>query len=124
MKTPEELADEYTINVYDCLDDSLSKIKTMRVSKYAFLAGYQAAAPQWISVKDRLPEYDQLNLLWHKDFKQQFVGRRVDSNAMLPVFYWQCSEDFFEAWEASTFPRLCNEEDITHWMPIPKPPEE
>ncbi len=55
MKTPEELADEYTINVYDCLDDSLSKIKTMRVSKYAFLAGYKAATQQ---CKDRIKELE------------------------------------------------------------------
>jgi hypothetical protein len=124
MKTPEELAEELDRQAVLYVSLKARNDVSYYVGMDCYKAGYQAAAPQWISVKDRLPEYDQLNLLWHKDFKQQFVGRRVDSNAMLPVFYWQCSEDFFEAWEASTFPRLCNEEDITHWMPIPKPPEE
>jgi hypothetical protein len=145
MKTPEQMAEEY------CSTKQLSHVERL-VLINGFLAGYQAAKDHahaaleeaeakidelqtklsdagilttehlidaskmvsssatlnnWISVKDRLPDYDQLNLLWHKDFKQQFVGRRVDSNAMVPVM-----------------PRLCNEEEITHWMPLPEPPEE
>lgn len=90
----------------------------------AYQLGLRDGAPQWISVEDRLPSYDELNLLWHKDFKQQFVGRRRDSGVIDPLYYWECSQDFFEAWKTSTFPKACSQEEITHWMPLPKSPEE
>jgi hypothetical protein len=40
-KTPKDLADEYADDIW---------------AKNAFLAGYKAAQPKWISVKDRLPK--------------------------------------------------------------------
>jgi hypothetical protein len=110
MKTPEELADEYTINVYDCLDDSLSKIKTMRVSKYAFLAGYQAAAPQWISVKDRLPEIGKWVLI---------NGPEVCQRIEPPSASWKAEY----AW-STNHESYYHAEDITHWMPLPAAPKE
>ena len=129
-KTPEELADDYTINVYDCLDDSLSKIKTMRVSKYAFLAGYQAAKESnfpekpdgsnssnssngWISVKDRLPEagIEVLFCSPKKEMNCCFVGYRAKEN------------EYVDPEGNGLMPRQI-EKYYTHWMPLPKPPEE
>jgi hypothetical protein len=85
-------------------------------------AGLHALQPQWISVKDRLPEYDQLALLWQLELQAQFVGRRRDSGIMLPLYYWECTSDFFESWKEIYHPKLMNENAITHWMPLPKPP--
>jgi len=79
---------------------------------------------EWISVKERLPDYDQLALLWQSEFQAQFVGRRRESGVMSPLYYWECTSDFFEAWKEIYHPKLMNEEVVTHWMPLPKPPED
>lgn len=76
-------------------------------------AGLHASGQQWINVKDKLPDYDQLVLLWHPNFKRQFVGCRVDSGMMEPLYWWQLELDMHEP-----------EGIILHWMPLPKPPED
>ena len=109
-KTPERLAIEYA----DLWPDMC-----INGARKGFLAGYQAAinSPEkqdsWISVKDRLPEYDQLVLIWHPGFKRPYVGSRVDSALMSPLYWWRCELDMYEP-----------EEVITHWKPLSTPPEE
>lgn len=115
-KTPEQMAKEY-------IEQKQLEYDEAGGAYYGFLAGYQAgrlnsegvqaAKPQWISVKDRLPEYDQFVLLWHPDCKRQFVGFRVDSGIMDPLFWWHLELDMHEP-----------ERIITHWMPLPEAPKD
>jgi hypothetical protein len=102
-KTVEELAKEYVIEKY------FKYVKRQEDDNYElliedFIAGYQAAAPQWISVKDRLPldaAYVLVNLghcievLWYGN--ERFA---YDDGHELPV------------------------ESCASWMPLPKPPED
>jgi len=103
MKTPEEMAEEYS-NSQNCLDDQTSR-------RHAFLAGYQAVAPQWISVKDRLPEigvdvlisygglpFYHLAFLTHNGDIKWFNGNHSNTEYSL--------------------------DDVTHWMPLPEPPKD
>jgi len=82
------------------------------------------AEQHWISVEDRLPEYDQLALLWQSELQAQFVGRRVDSGLAFPLYYWECASDFFEAWKEIYYPKLMHQGAVSHWMPLPEPPKE
>jgi hypothetical protein len=118
MKTPEELAEEYCASFYE---------------KDAFLAGYKAAQDQladadkvmpdtcehildmkkmvdvngWISVKDRLPEAELVEVLvlisgdnWHDyDVAYHALGKWYDKY-----------DDFVEG--------------VTHWQELPEPPKE
>ena len=77
------------------------------------LADADKVMPEWISVKEQLPEYDQLVLVWHPGFKQPYVASRVDSALMSPLYWWRLEADFYEP-----------EEVITHWMPLPEAPKE
>lgn len=118
-KTPEQMAEEHANN-----SGELEDTYVWRADRDGFLAGYQAAKPQWISVEERLPEYDQLALLWQSEMQAQFVGRRRDSGLAFPLYYWECTEDFFEAWKEIYYPKLMHQGVVTHWMPLPAPPKE
>jgi hypothetical protein len=116
-KTPEEMAEEYANKNCggECQDDEPGVIK-------AFLAGYKAAAPQWISVKDRLPERkDGITQLWLcntelPDFVLgALVTNYIDGKEITGVMDMNNPDD---VWKLSEF---------THWMklnPLPEPPKE
>ncbi len=105
MKTPEELAEEYANRI-----TRESERFIRNDIEIAFFAGYQAAAPQWISVKDRLPEEDGPILVWS--------GRLED----VPT----CAAAGYELWNWSTeyAPHDYRLFELSHWMPLPKKPEE
>ena len=112
MKTPEELAEEYAdYHVVRGID--LIKVHcqgTIERTKNAWLAGYQTAAPQWISVKDRLPEARRLVLYLH-ELHGHSVGY-YDPEYPKPNYQWISLE-----WGDN------NNARITHWMPLPSSPE-
>ena len=121
-KTPEQMAEEWA-KAWRYEEVCHFALGNLRLCEYAqnevqrrlncgFLAGYKAAQ-QWISVKDRLPEYDQLVLIWHPEFKRPFVGSRVDSDLTSPLYWWRCELDMYES-----------EEVATHWMPLHEAPKE
>ena len=136
MKTPEQMADAF---IDLCNDDDRV------IAKASFLAGYQAAvnSPEkldssnssnnsngWISVKDRLPNLEKTSR-----------SLRRESSCILLVSYgnvyaahlcedWSDRSLFiFEACTCNcrAFDMEIDEwklDQVTHWMPLPKPPEE
>ena len=58
---------------------------------------------EWISVKDRLPERNQRVFV----YRPEMDG--ADTGPMSVQWGWSCA---------------CKRTDITHWMPLPEPPEE
>jgi len=143
-KTPRELALEYAHTAQIFWDGESIDHHIVVSKEMAFLAGYKAGCtntqselavgrevvefllekPKWITVKERLPEYDQLALLWQSELQAQFVGRRVDSGLAFPLYYWECASDFFEAWKEIYYPKLMHQGAVSHWMPLPEPPKE
>lgn len=96
MKTPEELAKETLQKKFKFSPDLWTDCHT------CFVYGYDAAKPEWISVKDRLPEKDQ-DVLWYNPT----LLKPMDVDPISPL--WNgCLEH-------NTY---------THWMPLPTPPEE
>lgn len=57
---------------------------------------------EWISVKDRLPENDNMVIIWGG------IGFYMNAN-------WYTLT-------GTSFPRKI-EWEVTHWMPLPKPPK-
>lgn len=119
-KTPEEMAEEYAeLMSFD-----------VRGHQRGFLAGYQAAKPQWISVEDRLPNVEKTSRLL-----------RRESSCVLIVSYgnvyvahlcedWSDRKHFiFEACNCNcrAFDMEIDEwklDQVTHWMSLPEAPKE
>tara|TARA_R110000822_G_scaffold301647_1_gene425563 strand:- start:7483 stop:7863 length:381 start_codon:yes stop_codon:yes gene_type:complete len=97
-KTREQLAVEHANN-----SGELEDTYVWRADRDGFLAGYQAAQ-QWISVKDRLPEKEDIGdifLVWNAYDRDVSTVR----------------------WQPYGFDDV-NDMYISHWMPLPEIPED
>ena len=75
----------------------------------------QKEHPQWISVKDRLPDYMGEVLV--------IVSGKPHENITLDGAYEIAEYDPVEGWILEMWPEWCSGV-VTHWMPLPEPPEE
>lgn len=66
----------------------------------------------WISVEDKLPEFDEPVLLWSTGFTSAAYGRLDNVNKKGNAFKWVT----FQAVDYTDY-------EITHWMSLPNPPE-
>lgn len=92
-----------------------------------FLAGYQAAAGQWISVKDRLPELEEQVLVYGRASMQSI--RLVQPAVLKKNYSYQYNPLAWEfEWEGFDIIGHDGEVDdvleVTHWMPLPEPPKD
>jgi len=106
MKTPEQMADEYANN----LTRESERFIRQDVS-YAFFFGYAAAQPKWISVKERLPDYNQDVLFCSIKYKDCFVGYRAELDAYVDPEGNGLTDDLIFKY-------------YNFWMPLPEPPKE
>lgn len=101
MKTPIELVEKWRTHSQK-LNDALLE-STSRAYRTCANELEAALAEQWISVEERLPEYDGL-----------VFARHVSGNISVPRFI------LAEQWW--NFGRHTNFDPVTHWMPIPPLP--
>ena len=120
MQTPEKLAVEHANN-----SGELEDTYVWRADRDGFLAGYQAAKdqladadkvmPQWISVKERLPEEGQDCIFYVNFIDKWDKGSERINFQEIGVFN---GKDRFYHRSHTDLDR------VTYWMPLPKPPEE
>jgi hypothetical protein len=133
MKTPEELAEEYASRYHnelsrllaatsflagyqaakDQLDTALASRDAWKedAERYADNAEYwkaQAATPQWISVRERMPEMNELCIV------------NTEVRGVVVAHYGS------ESWVFDNAQGYCEKplSYATHWMPLPQPPNE
>ena len=108
-KTPQELAEEYVEDHDEC-----------EFARENYLAGYEAAAPKWISVKDRLPDiYEEVIVavpFWFEDESGPTKKRGCCIRTARLM-----SEREGAKWSVHIEDKWTT--NITHWMPLPNPPE-
>lgn len=77
----------------------------------AYKNGYEKGkqdAMKWVSVKERLPDNEQWVLCFMEN--EEFGKFRV--------FQWSYID-----WQWNDGNEWYDEEDVTHWMPLPEPPK-
>lgn len=114
MKTPEEIKMGLECcNTYnDCqscpYDDEVEKgwgcCVQRNADALAYIQQLEAKVPKWISVEERLPEYGRYLVITRKGN----AGPKAHTATYNHMGWWTHS----------------NFGDITHWMPLPEPPEE
>ena len=67
------------------------------------------ATSDWISVEERLPEDRYWVLVWHTGYATPKKAKYKDDIPGLPIFLLDGDNGL--------------DGDITHWMPLPEPPE-
>ena len=112
-KTPEEMAEECKNKIAQRDIHAMGTLSQRELDylKEGFLAGYQAAAPQWISVKERLPK------LWN-DYLAFGYGPTIPASCFVAVYDPKSNKwyDMHTDWDWSDV--------ITHWQELPEPPKE
>lgn len=108
-KTPEELAVRYS-DLREFADRRLDH-KAKLLLEQGFLAGYQAAQPQWISVKERLPEEGEEVLVFGQCLNDPAKVLGVRSR-------YKGDQDWKYTWEGLD-EWVYRENDVSHWMPLP-----
>ena len=68
---------------------------------------------EWISVKDRLPEFGSTVLCWYEYF------RYGDYNRMFQTFG---IGNYYGEWGGEV--RCGRDSSVLYWMPLPEPPKE
>jgi hypothetical protein len=114
MKTPEDvdklelLAASYACDYRDSPKSNVPPDSHLvySVAYDAFLAGYKAAQPQWINVKERLPEMNELCIV------------NTEWRGVVTATYGNESWIFDEG-QGSSEKALSY---VSHWMPLPEPP--
>ena len=103
MKTPEEMAEEYADL---CVSDAY-----YAPLKAGFLAGYQAAKPQWISVHERLPpDGAKVLLIVFGDIHYGWIDQSPSDPTEYCLYF---NNTYIDKGHHA----------LTHWMPIPSKPK-
>ena len=116
MKTPEEIKKglEFCGSDNDCLPSLCPYYhECLFEDEYAlqkdaltYILQLEAQVPKWISVEERLP----------KELQYVIAINRYDDDSFEPcIAYFSARE-----WFTGSFIGGC---EITHWMPLPEPPE-
>ena len=106
---------------HDCCEDCEYRedenacVAYIKDSMADHLISHGVTVQEWISVKDRLPDLIPCNV--GTAYSEAVIAWTSGRKAMIAVWDgidWIAPFDYWEAWG----------EEITHWMPLPQPPEE
>ncbi len=103
MKTLRELALQY-------VNQEQLEYEEAAGAYEGFLAGYKAAQPKWISVKERRPELGLHVLTYGIYTKDLIVAWLDDCDEFLGMYDWVNEHQSLD--------------QVTHWMPLPEPLKE
>lgn len=84
-------------------------------NKWLITEEYTKQKLQWIPVTERLPNCNGCYLVWRPHFFGGEIG-------MPSICYFDGSNTWHDSYGVD-FERILHPKDVTHWMPLPQPPE-
>ena len=88
-------------------------------SQHEEIKRLETEQPKWIPISERLPDYDQDVLVYAAEKDNREDGTMIISRRY--VMRIIPSSPGFDTWRTPQYFTSCYE--ITHWMPLPKPPK-
>ena len=79
---------------------------------------------EWISVKDRLPETDGMYLVSDVFYGRPHIKIAYYMHDLSENLQFKCEEIYGSGFVNGDNEGEWVEPDVTHWMPLPEPPEE
>lgn len=113
----ENQIEEMAITMVDSDNIEVTNAFSMLFVKFTealYNAGYRKQS-EWISVEERWPETDGYYLVWNK------VQRKIEIRFFHRLSPYYPVETYPEI--RAYFGNCSNHKSITHWMPLPEPPE-
>ena len=78
---------------------------------------------EWIQVKDRLTEYSGYYLVVYRDKYNGSISIAFDMYVKCNVGEWWESEFACDITKQFLWAAKLQEQEVTHWMPLPEPPK-
>ena len=78
---------------------------------------------EWISVKDRLPEDSGCYLVVYRDKYNGSISIAFDMYVKCNIGEWWESEFACDITKQFLWATRLQEQEVTHWMPLPQPPK-
>lgn len=88
-----------------------------------YLIANGVTVQEWISVEDRLPEDSGYYLVVYRDKYNGSISIAFDMYVKCNVGEWWESEFACDITKQFLWAAKLQEQEVTHWMPLPEPPK-
>ena len=140
MKTPDEIKKALEYRVGDdediCCDGcaycgKIRCVRKMTNNALAYIRQLEAQAPKWISVEERLPGTEDPVLILVKETEHYGLHKEKSKVYYCQYLAYWDDDEWYTSWcngcrkisDTAKEPNA-DEYEVTHWMPLPEPPEE
>ena len=107
----------------ECFENEEDCFATIKYSMADHLIAHGVTVQEWISVDDRLPEDSGYYLVVYRDKYNESISIDFDMYVKCNIGEWWESEFACDITKQFLWAAKLQEQEVTHWMPLPQPPK-
>ena len=107
----------------ECFENEEDCFATIKYSMADHLIAHGVTVQEWISVDDRLPEDSGYYLVVYRDKYNESISIDFDMYVKCNIGEWWESEFACDITKQFLWATRLQEQEVTHWMPLPQPPK-